>query len=40
MPAPMPYARAIVGVPPRPEPETAKVIVLIVPAVAVLNEYE
>ena len=37
-PAPIPYTRAIVGVPPSPEPETTNVIVLIVPIVVVLNE--
>ena len=40
VPAPIPYARVIVGVPARPAPETANVIDLIVPAVVVLNEYE
>ena len=38
-PAPIPKLRLIAGVPARPAPETAMVIVLIVPAVAVLNEY-
>ena len=33
-----PEVAAIVGVPARPAPETAKVIDLIVPAVAVVNE--
>jgi hypothetical protein len=38
-PAPMPYAVTMAGAPPSPAPDTVKVTVLIVPVVAVLNEY-
>ena len=38
VPAPMPKLRLMVGVPPRPAPETANVIDLITPTVAVVNE--